>query len=70
MENLSLYFVILACLHVFGFILSIQALFSVRTPQGTIGWSVSLNAPPIIAVPAYLVFGRSKFKGFIFYPAT
>ena len=66
MENLSLYFAILACLQVVGFILSIQALFSVRTPQGTIGWIVSLNALPVIAVPAYLVFGRSKFKGFIF----
>ena len=66
MENLTLYIVILALLHVLGFVLSIQALFSVRTPQGTIGWIVSLNALPAVAVPAYLVFGRSKFKGFIF----
>ena len=27
---------------------------------------ISLNTLPVIAVPAYLVFGRSKFKGFIF----
>ena len=66
MENLTIYIVILAVLHVLGFVLSIQALFSVRTPQGTIGWIVSLNALPAIAVPAYLVFGRSRFKGFIF----
>ena len=66
MENLTIYIAILGLLHVLGFILSIQALFSVRTPQGTIGWIVSLNALPAIAVPAYLVFGRSKFKGFIF----
>lgn len=49
-----------------GLTFSIQALFSVRTPQGTIGWIIALNALPVIAVPAYLVFGRSKFKGFIF----
>lgn len=66
MENLSIYIAILALLHVLGFMCSIQALFSVRTPQGSIGWIVSLNALPLIAVPAYLVFGRSKFKGFIF----
>lgn len=66
MENLSIYIGVLVVLHLIGFICSIQALVSVRTPQGTIGWIVSLNALPAVAVPAYLVFGRSKFKGFIF----
>lgn len=66
MENLSIYIAVLVVMHVIGIICSIQALFSVRTPQGTIGWIVSLNTYPLIAVPAYLVFGRSKFKGFIF----
>ena len=66
MGNLSIYIAVLAVMHVFGIFCSIQALFSVRTPQGTIGWIVSLNTFPLVAVPAYLVFGRSKFKGFIF----
>jgi len=35
-----------------------------RTAQGAIAWSVSLVSFPFVAVPAYLVFGRSKFEGF------
>jgi len=62
----NIYITVLPFLHLLGLLCSIQALFSVRTPQGTIGWIVSLNALPVIAVPAYLVFGRSKFRGFIF----
>ena len=66
MDNLSVYIGVLVVMHVLGIVCAIQALFSVRTPQGTIGWIVSLITFPLIAVPAYLVFGRSKFKGFIF----
>jgi len=66
MESFPIYYVGLGLIHFVGLICSINALFSVRTPQGTIAWIVSLNTLPIIAVPAYLVFGRSKFKGFVF----
>ena len=38
---------------------------STRTPQGAIAWSVSLVAMPFIAVPAYWVFGRNKFQGYV-----
>lgn len=38
---------------------------STRTSQGTIAWVVSLNTFPIVAVPAYWIFGQSKFKGYI-----
>jgi len=65
-SGVSIYTIGWGVLHLIGFICSIHALLSVRTPQGTIAWIVTLNTVPIIAVPAYLVFGRSKFKGFIF----
>ena len=48
-----------------GLITSIPALMSTRTSQGTIAWIVSLNTFPIIAVPAYWIFGQSKFKGYV-----
>ncbi|GAG93343.1 unnamed protein product, partial [marine sediment metagenome] len=38
---------------------------STRTSQGAIAWIVSLNAIPVAAVPAYWVFGRDKFRGYI-----
>lgn len=51
--------------HLIGFISSLDALLSTRTAQGTIAWVVSLNAIPYAAVPAYWVFGRSKFQGYV-----
>lgn len=55
---------ILGAAHVIGFIASINALMSVRTPQGSVAWILSLNLIPIIAVPAYWVLGRKRFKGY------
>jgi cardiolipin synthase len=57
------WFVILA--HVLGLISSIHAIMSTRTAQGAIAWSVSLNAVPYVAVPAYWVLGRNKFQGYV-----
>jgi cardiolipin synthase len=51
--------------HAIGFVSSVHALMTVRTAQGTIAWVVSLNTMPLLAVPAYWVFGRSKFAGYV-----
>ena len=51
--------------HVLGFTSSIHAVMSTRTSQGAIAWAVSLNTFPYLAVPAYWVFGRSKFQGYV-----
>lgn len=48
-----------------GLVSAVHAVMSVRTPQGTIAWTVSLVAMPFLAVPAYWVFGRNKFKGYV-----
>ena len=50
---------------VLGLLSSIHAILKTRTPQGAIAWVVSLNALPIVAVPAYWVLGRSKFNGYV-----
>ncbi|MEM9803593.1 MAG: cardiolipin synthase [Planctomycetota bacterium] len=51
-------------MHVLGALLSVHAVMSTRTPQGAVAWVVSLNTFPYVAVPAYLVFGHSKFDGY------
>ena len=51
--------------HVLGFISSVVAMMTARTPQGSIAWAISLNTCPYIAVPAYWVFGRSRFEGYV-----
>jgi cardiolipin synthase len=51
--------------HLIGFVSSIDAVFNTRTSQGTIAWAVVLNTFPYVAVPAYWVLGRSRFKGYV-----
>jgi cardiolipin synthase len=46
-----------------GIIAAVDAVMNTRTSQGAVAWAVSLVAAPFIAVPAYLVLGRSKFDG-------
>ena len=55
---------VVSAFYIGGFILAGHAVMTTRTAQGAIGWSVSLVSFPFVAVPAYLVFGRSKFEGF------
>ncbi|MFK7851638.1 MAG: cardiolipin synthase [Akkermansiaceae bacterium] len=56
-------FVIFA--HVLGAITSVNAVMQTRTSQGAIAWAISLNTMPYVAVPAYWVFGRTDFNGYI-----
>ncbi len=56
---------ILVLFQVLGFVSAIDAVLKTRTPQGAIAWAVSLNTVAIIAVPAYWVFGRSRFHGYV-----
>ena len=54
---------IVTAFYVAGIIFAIEAAMKVRTSQGAVAWSVSLVTFPFVAVPAYLVLGRSKFEG-------
>ncbi len=56
-------FVLLA--HGVGALTSVQAIMETRTAQGAVAWAVSLNTLPYVAVPAYWIFGRSDFKGYV-----
>ncbi len=50
--------------YVCGIVAAIEAIMTARTPQGAVAWSVSLVSFPFAALPAYLVLGRSKFRGY------
>ncbi len=54
---------IVAIFYFSGIVFAIEAAMKVRTAQGAVAWSVSLVSFPFVAVPAYLVLGRSKFEG-------
>ena len=62
-RSLITLFVITA--HVVGAITSVRAIMEVRTAQGAVAWAISLNTMPYVAVPAYWVFGRSDFRGYV-----
>src|SRR5215203_1041616 len=51
--------------HLIGALTSIHAILSVRTAQGATAWAIALNTVPYVAVPAYWVFGRSDFEGYV-----
>ena len=54
---------IVGVFYVLGILSAIEAVMTARTAQGAIAWSVALVSFPFVAVPAYAVFGRSKFEG-------
>lgn len=54
---------IVTAFYVAGILLAVEAAMKVRTAQGAVAWSISLVSFPLVSVPAYLVFGRSKFQG-------
>lgn len=44
---------------------AVSALMRTRTPQGTLAWIAALVFAPWVSVPAYFVFGRSRFRNYV-----
>ncbi|MFN2331429.1 MAG: cardiolipin synthase [Halomonas sp.] len=51
--------------YVLGIVSALLALLSSRTSQGAIAWILSLITLPYVAVPAYWIFGRPRFYGYV-----
>ena len=54
------YFII----EIIGLLLALDAVMRSRSSQGAIAWLFSLLAMPVIAIPLYLIFGRTRFHGY------
>ncbi|QEM81873.1 cardiolipin synthase [Halomonas binhaiensis] len=52
-------------IHTAGAFSAVLALMSSRTSQGAIAWIISLVTFPYLALPAYWVFGRPRFYGYV-----
>jgi len=48
----------------FGVLLAIDAVMRPRSPQGAIAWAVALISIPTVSIPLYLLFGRTRFRGY------
>ncbi len=54
-----------ALFEIVGIISAVQAVLTARTSQGAIAWALALITWPIVSVPLYWIFGRSKFRGYV-----
>jgi cardiolipin synthase len=54
----------MAIAHALGFIFSIEAVMQTRTEQGAVAWAFALNTIPVVAVPAWLVFGSNEVEAY------
>lgn len=59
----TLAIVLLVC-ELIGVLLAVDAVLRPRSAQGAIAWSVALISMPLITIPLYLVFGRTRFRGY------
>jgi cardiolipin synthase len=64
-EILELIGLIVTVSHVLGALAAVHAAMTARTSQGAIAWALCLVFMPYIALPAYAVFGRGKFAGYV-----
>jgi len=49
---------------IIGILLALRVVMQPRSSQGTIAWFIALIALPIITVPLYTLFGRTRFLGY------
>ena len=63
--NLSFWIpLVITLLHVVGIATALHALYHSRSSQGSIAWILSLVMFPILTIPAYFIFGRTRFGGY------
>jgi cardiolipin synthase len=60
-----MFWTVIALFEVLGLVTAVHAVMSVRTPQGSIAWVAALVTIAPVSVPAYWVFGRNKFHGYV-----
>src|SRR5882757_8814416 len=63
--NLEWFGLVALLLHVLGILTAIHAIMTARTSQGAIAWALLLILFPYTTLPAYGLFGRGKFQGYI-----
>lgn len=55
---------LLTIFHLIGVTTALHALYYSRSSQGAIAWVLFLMVFPVLGVPAYFVFGRTRFAGY------
>jgi cardiolipin synthase len=64
-DDVTIYGLLILCIHGLGIITALHAVMNVRTSQGSVAWAISLLTFPYLGLPLYWVFGRNKFVGYV-----
>ena len=64
LQGLTIIGAVLVVAEVFGVLLALNVVMQPRSSQGTIAWFIALIAVPVITVPLYALFGRTRFRGY------
>src|SRR5690606_20506018 len=51
--------------YVLGGLSALDAVMTARTPQGSVAWAGALIAFPLVALPLYWFFGRSRYTEYV-----
>ena len=55
---------VLLTLEIIGILLAVDAVMRPRSSQAAIAWAIALVTIPIVTIPLYIVFGRTRFYGY------
>ncbi len=61
---LVIFSVVTLVFQVAGICFAVRAVLISRTPQASIAWGFALIVLPYVAIPAFLIFGESRFSGY------
>ena len=64
LEYLTIAGVVLVIAELAGILLAFDVVMRPRSSQGTIAWFIALITMPLITIPLYLLFGRTRFQGY------
>ena len=64
LTDLTLIGAFLVVAELLGIMLAIHAIMQPRSSQGAIAWFIALITLPVLTIPLYTVFGRTRFRGY------
>ena len=64
LPDLTIVGAVLLIAEILGVLLAIHAVMQPRSSQGAIAWFIALIALPVVTIPFYAVFGRTRFLGY------
>ena len=62
--DLTLVAAVFAVIEIIGLLFAVDAVMRPRSSQAAIAWSIALITLPVVTIPLYVIFGRTRFRGY------